>query len=381
MSDPIHVSLASIQAKAAQRESKEILAKQVLSADRFEESVDTAFNPAAVERQQARLNRFRTLDARGRALETKEKRIEEVAAKMEGGEDLAKDFGKRNSELDPDRLMRLKAGLREGMTADQILKEVEEAFADPTLADEAMDFLERTSEGALKDSVRQARSILTETKGREIIAGRNIAPMVKMFHKKGVGGNPTELRNLYREVTGNPRDHNALFSELAGKYPFDELKNVVSFLLKSLGYDLKSKGPSIQPPELIRLMTETRNLQSILWVYLFFKSRMKLIRSLFAKYGVATSKLLTFELLAKEFIKLVEERYPSILKLLKQLEKMGMMEEGAKVAILMQYRDAIRQLSSRLFKTQKQRQDLLIVILEALEDLEEEDEEDKEEEK
>lgn len=382
MSDSLPVvSLSAIEARAAQRESKEILATQVLSEERFEEGVDTGFNPAAAQRQQERLNRFKALDARGKTLETKERKIQEVGGKADAGEDMLQDFTRRNPELDPDRLRRLKEGLREGMTPDQILKEVEEAFPDPTLADEAMDFLERSSEGALKEAVQKARTILTENKGREIIAGRNIAPMVQAYHKKGLGANPSELRNLYRDVTGNPRDHNALFTELASKYPFDELKNVVGFLLKSLGYDLKSKGPSIQQAELMRLLTETRNLQSILWVYLFFKSRMKLLRSLFAKYGVKAHKLLTFEMLAKEYIKLVEERYPSVLRLLKQVQGMGYEEDGAQIAILMQFRDAIRQLSTRLYKSPKARQDLLIVILETLEDLEEEKEDEEEEDK
>src|SRR5438105_3213925 len=64
MSDPMSVSLAALSARQAQRQGKEILAQQVLSDERFEESVDTGFNPGAVERQQARFNRFRTLENR-----------------------------------------------------------------------------------------------------------------------------------------------------------------------------------------------------------------------------------------------------------------------------------------------------------------------------
>jgi len=46
----------------------------------------------------------------------------------------------------------------------------------------------------------------------------------------------------------------------------------------------------------------------------------------------------------------------------------------------MQYRDAIRQLSPRLYKSFRHRQDLLLVILESLEELEERAAEDEEEE-
>lgn len=379
MSDPFPVSLGAIETRASQKEVKELIAQQVTSEARFEESVDEGFNPIAAQKQQARLNRFKPLETRGKNLsEAKEKKILEVSEKGETEDSLAREFEERNPELEGVKLTRLKRNLREGMTADQVLDDVEDVFNDPTIADEALEYLERAVDEPLKEAVRGARTNLSAEKGRQIVAGRNIAPMVQAYHKKGLGKTPTELRDLYREVTGNPRDHNTLFSELSNQYPFDQLKNIVGFLLKSLGYDLKSKGPSIQQAELMRLMTETRNLQSILWVYLFFKSRMKLMRSLFDKYGVKPTKVLTFEMMAKEFIKLVEERYPSVLKLLKQVEKFGFDDDNAKSVILMQYRDAMRQLSMRLYKSPKQRQDLLMVILEALEELEEDEEEEEE---
>jgi type III secretion protein W len=374
MTDPIPINLAAIEARQAQSQAKDITARQVLSEERFQESVDTGFNPGAVERQQARINRFRTLESRGKTGEGKEKKIEEVM-KAEGQEDLAQEFNHRNPELDAEKLNRLRAGLKDTTTPEEILEMVEEIYSDATLADEAMEFLERSTTGDLNNAVRGARGLLNELRGREVIAGRNIAPAVETYHKKGLGETPTILRDLYRDITGNPRDHNTLFSELAAKYPFDELKLVVAFLLKGLGYDLKSKGPSIQQAELMRLMTDMRNLQSILWVYLFFRSRMKMIRQLFAKYKIPLSKTLTFEQLAKEFIKLVEERYPSVMKLLKQTEKMGLEEDDSKIIILTQFRDAIRGLSPRLYKSLRQRQDLLLVILETLEELEEETEE------
>lgn len=371
MTEPIPVNLAAIEQRAGQKIARQEEALQVASQDRFMEDVERGFNPGAVERQQARLGRFRTLENRRKPAES-EKKITEVAAKAE--EDLAQGYNRRNPELPADRLRQLKENLRQNQTAEEVLSDVNEAFKDPTLADEALEYLEKTTTGGLRDSIRQARELLNELKGREIIAGRNVDEVAKAYHKKGIGQNATELRNLYRDITGNPRDHNILFSELSEQFPFDQLKLVVAFLLKGLSYDLKSKGPSIQQAELMRLMTDTRNLQSVLWVYLFFKARMGLLRSLFEQYGLPFSEKLSFERLAKEFIKLVEERYPSVMKLLKQAEQLGLLDDVAKILILMQYRDAIRGLSPRLYKSMRHRQDLLLVILETLEELEEREE-------
>lgn len=378
MSDSIQpINLAAIESRAAQVQARHDIARQDAAKSRFIEEIETAFNPDAVEREQSRQSKFKRLETRRKNPAEEGRRVKEVGKKAE--EDLAQGYTRRNPELPSDRLRALRQAIQEGQTAEEILAEVSEEFPDATLADEALEYLEKETAGELKTTVRSARELLNELKGREVIAGRNVDTVAKSYHQKGLGENPTQLRELYRDITGNPRDHNTLFSELAKQYPFDQLKLVVAFLLKGLAYDLKSKGPSIQQAELMRLMTETRNLQSILWVYLFFKARMKLIKSLYASYGLEWDELFDFEKLAKEFINLVEERYPSVMKLLKQLERFGSLEDLEKIIVLMQYRDAIRQLSPRLYKSLKSRQDLLLVILESLEELEERTTEEEDE--
>ncbi len=377
MSDPIQLNLAAIEQRAGQKLARQEIAEQVATQDRFIEDVERGFNPAAAERQQARLGRFRTLESRRKTTEQAEQKIKAVDQKAE--EDLAQQYNRRNPELPADRLRQLRENIGTAHTAEEVLREVSEAFEDATLADEALEYLEKQTTGTLQGNVRSARALLGELKGREIIAGRNVDAPAKAFNKKGLGQNPTELRNLYRDITGNPRDHNTLFSQLSEKYPFNQLKMVVAFLLKGMAYDLKSKGPSIQSPELMRLMSETRNLQSILWVYLFFKGRMGLLRSLYGQYGLEYAEdELSFEDLAKDFIGLVEERYPSAMKLLKQAEKLGLVDDVQKIIVLMQYRDAIRGLSPRLYKSLRHRQDLLMVILETLEELEDRNSEEEE---
>ncbi len=378
MSDSIQpINLAAIEQRAAQKEARQTEARQEAAKSRFVEDIERGFNPAAVEREQSRANKFRRLETRKKQASGEARKVKEVGKKSE--EDLAQNYNRRNPELPPDRLRALRDALRHGQTPEEILNEVNQEFPDATLADEALEYLEKEAQADLQPNVRRARELLNELKGREVIAGRNVDTVAKSFHQKGIGQNPSELRELYRDITGNPRDHNTLFSELSNKYSFDQLKLIVAFLLKGLAYDLKSKGPSIQQAELMLLMTETRNLQSILWIYLFFKSRMRMIRSLYKAYGLDYEEVLSFEMLAKQFIKLVEERYPSVLKLLKQLEKFGSLDDLEKIIVLMQYRDAIRQLSPRLYKSIRHRHDLLLVILESLEELEERTAEEEEE--
>lgn len=376
MTDPIPINLAATQQRAAKEIGKEIIARQVGSEARFREEVEQGFNPGAAKREQSRHDRFSPLNARSKPPD-EAKKIQAVDKRAD--EDLAQNYNRRNNELPADRLRALRDALRQGQSAEEILDAVNESiFSDPTLADEALEYLEKETQGTLRENVVRARVLLNALKEREVIAGRNIDAPAKSFYQKGLGSSPTELRNLYRDITGNPRDHNTLFSELSEQYAFDQLALVVAFLLKGMAYDLKSKGPSIQQAELMRLMSDTRNLQSILWVYRFFKSRMRLIKKRFSQGGLKPSEKLTFEKIAKAFIKLVEERYPTVLKLIKQADSLGLLDDLEKEIVISQYRDAMRQLSPRLFKSMRHRQDLLLVILETLEELEGEEEDEDE---
>ena len=375
MSEIVPINFAQLQRQQAAREAKKIIARQVASEDRFTESTEEAFNPAAASRMQERFQKFRPLNAR-RKLAGEATRVEKVEKKSDTGSDLAQNYQQRNSELDANILRKLASKLKDATSAEEVLESVLDVVEDPTLADEVLEYLEQEIEGNAKEMISDARNYLNSVKKREIVAGRNIDPAAKSFYKKGVGTSPTELRNLYREITQEPKDHNALFTQLSKKYPYEELKAVISFLLKGMSYDLKSKGSSIQPQELMRLMTETRNLQSILWVYLFFKKRKKMIRRQYDEHGCEDEEPPEFEELAQDFISIVEERYPSVARLLANASKKNLSDEE-KIVIFMQYRDAIRGLAPRLYRNLKHRQDLLLIIIEVLDELEYEEEEEE----
>lgn len=385
MSGPIPVNLSSIAAKQGQADAKRSLAKQVTAEDRFQANAQSSYNSMAGAKASERNERFKGLEQRHSA-STKGKddnddldveRIEGTSEKTE--EDLSQSFSKKNPELPASKLQNLRQSLDNNSSEQDIFESVMQAFEDPTLADEALEFLQQSTTGELKQKVSVVRKLLNQEKAREIIAGKNIDGVAKEYALQGLAASPSDLRNLYRDITGNPRDHETLFEELSTKYAYDNLKEIVNFLLKGMSFDMKSKGPSIAAPELMRLMSETRDLQSILWVYLFFKERLKMIRKQYERQGVPYKEELTFEKLAKAFMKVVKERYPSVMKILKEADSLGLLEDEEKVIILSQYRDAIRGLSPRVYKSLKHRQELLLALLETLDQLEWEDEQEEEE--
>jgi type III secretion protein W len=379
-SEPTHVKGQKIQQAQA---TNKLVAAQVPALEEF--VTDVAFNPISVMR------RFQQLETKtGRREQLTEEKESEEMLEVKKSEELSFNYQRRNQELDSERLLRLKRSISARNSQEEILKKVLEAFADHTLADEALDFLiESTKEGELADKLKGAKKDLNIQHGREVRAGRNVNSVAQSYASQGVDS-PTALRDMYRDITGNPRDASTLFDELSKKYPFEKLRFVIAFLLHSLGQDMKSKGPSIARAELHRLFSDTRSLQAILGVYRFFRSRMRLIFSSFEREGEPYPKRVTYEVLARLFMKFLQDRYPSAEKVIQFGALLGIPDDLiAQIIFYTQMRDGVRQVAPRLFKSEQHRQDVLMAFIEALGDLEEEmekkqkekEKEDKEKEK
>ncbi len=337
----------------------------------------------------ARQKYFKELQKRGAAKQdTPQKQAQEAKApppteKTEifaKAEALAKFYQKRNAEMDATKLLGLHAEVQQAQSEEETLDIIIKRFADPSLADEALDYLLETlhpSSSAYK-RLRRTKDLIRSLRGREIIAGRNMGGVSRSHAELA---SPSELRDLYRDITGNPRDAQTLFEELIQKYTYDKMKEAIEFMLKSLRADLTAKGSSISKGQLHTLVSETKNMQAILGVYRFFKSRGRIIRQQYEQNALSVNRYLDFENLSKLLVSLLKERYPSPDKILRLSQALGIKEDIiAQIIIFTQYRDAMRGVSPRLFKNEKHRQDMLMTLIETLSDLEDElDDEDEEE--
>lgn len=380
VSQNVNVTLEAMK-EVGRDNQQELRAEQQESAAAFLNSMEEAVNPFAAK--------FAT---KQKDIKTHKSRVQKM---MKGGEtgrrllpvehikDTANKFQGKNPELRADILEILRERIKPGDTKEDILRTLAEFYPDVSLGDEALDFLLATTDGELAETVKEAKEEYNQLHARSIAAGRNISTQARQAAEKGLG-TASSLRDMYREVTGNPRDSTTLFEELAAKYEFKDLKKVVDFLLHSLGADLKSKGPSIPRGMLHRLLTETRSLQAILGVYRFFRGRMRLVNKMFTQEGLEVPSQLTFENIAKEFMNLAAERYPSSAKVLQGAGRLGIEKWiAAKIIVFSQLRDGIREVAmAQIYKTLQHRDELYLAILEALEDLEDQLEElyEKEEE-
>jgi len=372
----IDASIHKAQKAHAKQAMGNMIARQEESKEDFQTWADQAlFNPIKMRKK------FEKLEDRLRMPTKKEEaqRGEKAAtSKTDVIEQIAQSYQRQNPELQAKTLMLLENRIKNDDDADLILRKLEEFYTDKSLADEALDFLIETAAQNKETQSRliQAKEQFNAVYGKEIRAGRNIAEYVRTFSKQGLGS-PTALRDLYRDLISVPRSPHQIFDELTEQFKFSDMKTIIDFILHSLGSDLKSKGPSISRAELQRLCTETRTMQAILGVFRFFFARMGLIKSQFNRDELTLPSRVNFEALARLLMKLLQERYPSPDKILKLAFVLGISEEvAAQIIIFTQYRDALRHISPKLFKSERHRQDLMMTIMETLSDLEEEVEEE-----
>ncbi len=381
MSDPNFSHIVPINNQAVQhirQEAKQSVATTVTSEGNLSEYVEnTLFNPA----QQAQ--RFRDLE-RLKHTQTKEKvenpEDEQIEA-VENADEVATRFSRNNPELEERTLAILQSLIKTTDTPEEALAKLFSVYPDPALADEALDFLIETAKADTLPLLQQTKALLNRDYERQVKAGRNIGALAREFATEGLGS-PTSLRDMYRDVTGNRREPLKLFDELSEKYPYAKLKLVITFLLHSLGQDLKSKGPSIDPGNLARLIEETRSLQGILGVYRFFQSRSKLIDNQFKAFGFPRPQQLNFETLARLLIKMLQERFVNPEKILQTAKMLGIEEEvRAQILTYSQMYDALRQISPRYYRNTQHRNDMAKSFVDTLEQLDDKLEEEKEEKK
>jgi len=357
--------LAAKEAKVAKLE----IAQQAQTAEALKNVHEEATNPLAAFKRKTKDLKDHTISV------PKEEKAEEKQKVLPDRQvrDQASKFEKRNGELKSDILLLLLDKVKDCRDKDELLKILNDFYPDPTVADEALDFLLATTLGSLKEIVKEAKEAFNEQRGREIEAGKNINEQVQQYVELGLG-TPSKLRDLYRDLTGNPRDPVALFLELGDRFNYKEMRKVLAYLFHAMGADLKSQGPSIPPGLLHRLLTEVRNLQAGLGIMRFFRSRMKLIAFLFQKNGLDVPPELTFETMSRSFVSLLQERYPSPEKVLQLSQKLGITKEIlAKIVVFSQMRDAIREIAFyHFYRSLQHRDEIYKSILEALEQLEEE---------
>jgi type III secretion protein W len=357
--------------KDSSRLAQELELIQEASEEAFEDYAEQLSNPFQ------RFNVQQNLGERVRRTKDKEKTegedtaLPEAVEAVSSVEDAAVRFRKKNEELNDRVLVLLWQRVQGAETSDEVLEIVQEFYPDPSLADDALDFLIAIEpDVGRKAMIQEAKNKLHQRFEKEIRAGKNIASIAKAFAAKGLE-TPSSLRALYRYLLDNPKDPTELFEDLASKYSYDQLKDVIRFLVHSVNADLKSLAPSLEPAELRLYMGLCRVLSAILGVYFYFAKSQRAVLKQFQRYGISFPKEVTFESLSRLFCRLVDDRYPNAMKVVQLAPSLHV--QGNFIAQLIffdLFARAVNEVAPRLFRSDATKENLRKALLEATEQLE-----------
>jgi type III secretion protein W len=366
--------------KDASQLAAQLQLNQEASEEAFQDYVEQLANPFQRYNVQSNLNeRIRRTKEKDKA-ETEQLEVPEAIEGVGSMEEAAARFHKRNAELNDRVLTLLWQRVQSAQTEDEVLDIVQEFYPDPSLADEALEFLIAAEpEMARRAMIERARDKLHKRFEKEIRAGKNIATVARAFAAKGLR-TPTSLRALYRYILDNPREPTELFEDLAAQFSYDQLKEVIKFLVHSLNADLKALAPSLEPAELRHYMAQCRVLSAILGVYFFFLKNYRSLLRQFALYGIPYPSADNFESLARIFCRLVDDRYPNQMKILQLAPTLGVQGNFAgQLLFFYLFGRAINEVAPRLFRTEQAKEALRKAIVEATEQIENQiDENEKE---
>jgi type III secretion protein W len=141
---------------------------------------------------------------------------------VEEARQAAQDFHGRNPELDPDELIDCLLEVGRAETEKEVSETVERFFKDPTLRDDAYDFvIDMCTEDSLREKAQKAAKAFRENDRNaiDIQAGRNMTQQAREWAEQGLGS-PTELRDLYREIIHSQPSVMELFKLLISRYPY-----------------------------------------------------------------------------------------------------------------------------------------------------------------
>jgi type III secretion protein W len=383
MQGPAHIERAGQAGVTAPKEAAAGMV-QVESEVAFGEQVaDAGGNPLAA----ALRNRSRSMEDRMAEVtaDRRQKAEGSHVIPVERARDGAGDFLNRNPnpELEIEELVALAEMLTEGMSAEDVARVVDtipKFSTDPWLKAEALSYLEEvTPEGPVKQAVHTVAANHRSDPKNDIAirAAKNMAEKSREYERQGQG-KATDLRKLYTEMLDKHLSPIDMFKQLKGyKYenvepPAKSLKAVAEYLYAALGEDLRAPGPSIERGRLTTLFTMTRTLQAVVQVFDLFSKRMNLITAEATAKHLTVPPTLAAQPLTEAFMGMVEDKFPSAIKVMQAVGKLGVpdADPAAQSLIVGQFQQAIRQISPKFYPQDKTRQDLINSLNDAADQLE-----------
>ncbi len=263
------------------------------------------------------------------------------------------------------RFVRSQFASGQGVSPQELLKELSRGSTDPSHQFAMLDILEQAfgeQEEPMRALVRQAKAELSQAKGAEIRAGINLFEEVNA--RATTPEEMRELRDMYRgEVVGFTKPQECFRSLLATRGAAS-LKDAIDFLIAGCGADLRSSSPSLEAAALGRILTDLQCVQVLQTV---LDALTALGKRLDKQFG--DKPLLTGEQMSGRILDFTEQAFVTSSGIASFIADCGARKLLAKMDFARELTSLFRKLSPRLFEREGDRQRLVDATQEHLDDL------------
>ena len=256
------------------------------------------------------------------------------------------------------------------LTPQQALSEAKKFFKDVSHQHAALSFSKEMQDEAggssqLKDVLSKAMGQCEKDHGPEIRAGMNVSQTATRFSKEGLG-EIGRLRDFYRDVILSQKEATLIFHSIKKHFKGEAFKRAAQFLIKALGRDLQSMGPSVSHEELKTILDNLYLLESLKNTDDACIQLMKKLARQNCISGEDCSKELTGGILD-----LKKEQWLKSDQVINMAKDMGLVGDTEKniecqINFLREIREIVRQMPIKLFTNLDDREKLLNAMQEAL---------------
>jgi type III secretion protein W len=292
----------------------------------------------------------------------KEKRVDRAA--------LAELYVQKAPNVKKDELLKFSEHVRKNRpdTVERMLSEAKAFFEDITDQYLALSFVKDLFEQEGEDQKLQATlqasaQHLMATRGPEIRAGLNVTEVALEFSEEGLG-TAQHLRDFYRDTVLKYEGIKETFDCITRNFGINDFTGAVHYLIRAVGNDLHSKGPSVSPPELKRLLDDLYHLESLGNLY---RDCADLIDKTNHEFQVSVT-VSPHDLLNK-ILALKEEKWLTETQVLKLIEDAGIGDLEAKIYFLRGLKELLRLMPLKLFADDESRMNLVAKMQQALDTL------------
>lgn len=300
------------------------------------------------ERVEKKLSERKTQTERGRMEELAAQWIEKLPNVGTPEKFLAlADSLKKSGDRSADALKRSIEGFSSDVSEQfAALSFLEEAFADDPTADD------------LLESVRKLRSELEQSHGPAVRSGLNVSANAAEFPELG---SVQDLRDFYRQLVLGFSDVGQAHAAIVERYGAERFPQATEFLISSIGAEIRSLSPSLEPNRLKAVMDDLFHLQMARNVQSSVGDLLGKLKNAFGLQPALTASEFT-----TDFMSLRNQRWIDPNKITALVERVGVKDLEAQIYALRELHQLTRRLPDKAFDSLEARVQLADAVQSAL---------------